>query len=152
MNANNVGKILGAAVLTAIPVTAGFYAFGKMKQSKASNGAASLVGGLIATVLGVGVAFADYYLLGLDTANPVMTAAKVSGLLQAKEPFSSASYTVGALPERVYEPWHLHPNFRQVGLLDVQRAHTLGMLSVQRSAPVKAHMGMISAERLGCCG
>jgi len=149
MNASNVGKVLGAAALTAIPFTAGFYAFGRMKQSKASNGAASLVGGLVATVLGVGVAFADFYLLGLDTENPVMSAASMAGLLRARSPFSSSSYVVGQLPDRVYAPFH--PNFRQVGLLDVQRAKTLGMLAIQRGQRT-SKLGMLDVQRVGCCG
>jgi hypothetical protein len=149
MNASNIGKVLGAVALTAIPATAGFYAFGRMKANKSSNGAASIVGGMVATVLGVGVAFADYYLLGLDTENPVVTAASMAGLLGPKAPFSSASYVVGDIPERVHAPFH--PNFRQVGMIDVERAKTLGMLSVQRGQR-RPSLGMINVQRVGCCG
>lgn len=146
MDAKQAGKILGATALVAVPVVGGFYAYGRMKDAKSSSGAASLVGGLVATILGVGVAFADYFLLGLGTDNPVVKAAALSGLLEAKAPFSSASYTVGALPERVYAPFH--SNFRQVGMIAAQRSRpsTLGMLNVDR------RMGLIDAQRVGCCG
>lgn len=144
MDAKQIGKILGATALVSVPVVGGFYAYGRMKENRSSTGAASLVGGLVATVLGVGVAFADYFLLGLGTDNPVVKAAALSGLLESQQPFSSASYTVGQLPERVYAPFH--SNFRQVGLIAAQRARNLGMLNVDR------RMGMISAQRVGCCG
>jgi hypothetical protein len=137
MDAKQAGKILGAAALMAVPVTAGFYAYGRMKEGKSSTGAASLVGGLVATVLGVGVAFADYYLLGLGTSNPVLTAANMAGLLAPTRAFSSAAYTVGALPERVYAPFH--PNFRQVG-----------MIAAQRRRP--GNLGLLDVQRVGCCG
>jgi hypothetical protein len=144
MDAKQIGKILGATALVSVPVMGGFYAYGRMKDSKSSTGAASLVGGLVATILGVGVAFADYFLLGLDTNNPVVKATALSGLLEPRQPFSSAAYTVGQLPKRVYAPFH--SNFRQVGMIAAQRARNLGMLNVDR------RMGMINAQRVGCCG
>jgi hypothetical protein len=144
MEARQVGKLLGAAALVTIPAVGGFYAYGRMKDAKASTGASSVVGGIVAAALGIGVAFADYFLLGLDSDNPVVKAASLSGLLAPRTPFSSASYTVGALPERVRAPFH--SNFRNLGLISAQRSPNVGLLDVQR------RLGIISAQRVGCCG
>ena len=130
MEVKDIGRIIGATALAVIPAAAGLYAFGKMKDSKQNTGPSALVGGLTATVLGVGVALLNYYVLGLNE-----TAEQLATLIGESQ---NAPATVGALiPGRVYSPFG--DDFRKLGALDVTRTR-VGTLNVSRT------------QRTGCCG
>jgi len=129
MEVKDIGRIIGATALAVIPAAGGLYAFGKSKDKKNSTGASALIGGLTLTVLGVGVALINYYMLGLNE-----TAEQLTALIGDKQ----SGGTVGALlPGRVYSPFG--DNFRKLGLLNVTRLGRVGTLDVQR-------------QRVGCCG
>lgn len=129
MEMKDVGRIIGATALAVIPAAGGLYAFGKSKDKKNSTGASALIGGLTLTILGVGVALVNYYMLGLNE-----TAEQLTTLIDEKK-----AGTVGALlPNRVYSPFG--DNFRKLGLLNVTRLGRVGMLDVQQR------------QRVGCCG
>lgn len=129
MEVKDIGKIIGATALAVIPAAAGLYAFGKMKDKKQNTGPSALVGGLTATILGVGVALLNYYMLGLNE-----TAEQLATLIGEKQ----GAATVGSLiPGRVYSPFG--DDFRKLGALDVTRTR-VGTLNVSRT------------QRTGCCG
>ena len=138
MEMKDVGRIIGATALAVIPAAGGLYVFGKMKDNKQSTGSSALVGGLALTVMGVGVALLNYYLLGLNETAEQLTAligekqTTVGALLRPMNSFSSAGGRVGALPERVFAPFS--DDFRKMGMLNVTR------------------VGRASAQRVGCCG
>jgi hypothetical protein len=138
MEVKDIGRIIGAAALAVIPAAGGLYAFGKMKDKKQNTGPAALVGGLTLTLLGVGVALINYYMLGLNE-----TAEQLTALIGEKQ--TTVGGTMGALmvPDRVFSPYT--GNFRKLGMLNVERQKKLGLLNVTRT-------GMINAQRVGCCG
>lgn len=129
MEIKDVGRIIGATALAVIPAAGGLYAFGAMKDRRQNTAPAALVGGLTATLLGVGVALANYYMLGLDETAAQITQLigekqqqTVGAVLRPTKAFSSSQYSVA--PPRVFSPFS--SNFRQVGMLDVRRVGCCG--------------------------
>lgn len=128
----NVGKILAALGLLTVPTVGGLYAYGKMKDGKTSTGAASVVGGITATTLMVGMALLNYYVFGFNEMLASATSEGTTSGLRGMRGLGSI------LPSRVYGPFG--SDFRQVGMLNVTRTpgSRVGLLDIQ------------SGQRVGC--
>jgi len=111
MDIKQVARLVGATVLTAIPVAGGFAAYGSMKDKKVGNLGSGVAAGFATLGLGLGVGLLNYYILGLDD---------VVSQLQTVMPEKSSN--VGLLSVN-----------RSLGLLNVQRKPShLGLVNISR--------------------
>ena len=115
MDAAKIGSFLGAAALAVIPTAGGLYAYGSAKDRGNSTGAAAIIGGGTMTGLGIAVALANYYILGLDD---------VTSQLEKVISGGGGGSTSGLGLVNVQK--------RRLGLISAQRRPSLGLVNVQK--------------------